>query len=429
MKRIFAHYVPWFPVSIDNKAPAADYYATQYLRAPGDGSGAWGPYLRDRPAPRAPLPGDWKTTDLLAEIDTAIAHGIDGFMVDVTGDPYTSTAWSTQQISKLLTAADSRPGFSVGLMLDMNAVGSMTPQNLATMTVRLAAHKSALRLDDGRLVVAPFLAERWTVAAWSTYLTAMTSAGVPVAFVPCFLNFSGNVAAFAPISYGFGNWGNRSPGANSVTQNASYAAKAHGLGKIWMQPVSNQDVRPHNGLYWEAGNTENLRLTWKGAIDGNADWIMLTTWNDYAEGTQFAPTERCGDAWLRLSAFYGTWFRTGTAPTIDRHRLFLSHRRQFTADPPAYMHPAPGSDHPRDMVEVLAFTPTAGAIVATVGGVDIASPVNAPGIIAALFPLVAGTVSARFVVGRGRLRASVSSPVAVSHTPIVQDLAYLIYGG
>lgn len=48
------------------------------------------------------------------------------------------------------------------------------------------------------------------------------------------------------------------------------------------------------GVYDEANNSENLRLTWQQAIDGGADWGQLVTWNDYAEGTQFAPSVHSG---------------------------------------------------------------------------------------------------------------------------------------
>ena len=48
-----------------------------------------------------------------------------------------------------------------------------------------------------------------------------------------------------------------------------------------MQPVSVQDERPNQGIFDEAGNTENLRASWKGAIDGKADWVQLTPWNEH----------------------------------------------------------------------------------------------------------------------------------------------------
>ena len=54
-RKVFAHYVPSLPLSVDNVAPTADYYARNYLTATGEGGihVAYGGFLRDRPQPRA----------------------------------------------------------------------------------------------------------------------------------------------------------------------------------------------------------------------------------------------------------------------------------------------------------------------------------------------------------------------------------------
>ena len=54
-RKVFAHYIPSFPISIDNKDSDQDYYATQYLTVRGENGihAAYGGYLRDRPLPRA----------------------------------------------------------------------------------------------------------------------------------------------------------------------------------------------------------------------------------------------------------------------------------------------------------------------------------------------------------------------------------------
>ena len=52
-KKVFAHYFYPFPLSIDNKPAAQDYYNTQYLSPTGE-SNKWisqGGYLRSRPLP------------------------------------------------------------------------------------------------------------------------------------------------------------------------------------------------------------------------------------------------------------------------------------------------------------------------------------------------------------------------------------------
>ena len=69
---------------------------------------------------------------------------------------------------------------------------------------------------------------------------------MPIKFIAVFLNASdANMKAFAPFSYGFGNWGVRTARARPSAPN--YAAKAHALGKKWMAPVAFQDARPRSG--------------------------------------------------------------------------------------------------------------------------------------------------------------------------------------
>ena len=72
------------------------------------------------------------------------------------------------------------------------------------------------------------------------------------------------------------------------------AAAAHSLGKIWMQPVAFQDVRPSQSIYDEAQNSQNLQNMWQIAIASNSEWVQLVTWNDYSEGTCSRPASAMG---------------------------------------------------------------------------------------------------------------------------------------
>ncbi len=85
-KKVFAHYLYPFPLSIDNKAPAADYYNTQYLNKSGE-SDKWsteGGYLRQRPLGiNASTSPQWQQLNMQHEVTTAIARGITGFTFDV----------------------------------------------------------------------------------------------------------------------------------------------------------------------------------------------------------------------------------------------------------------------------------------------------------------------------------------------------------
>lgn len=364
------------------------------------------------------LSGDWQLADMKKEVQTAAKAGLDGFTVDVLS--LTSAHWDRLKI--LIKAAEAvDPGFKIVLMPDMTSL-KVDAGTLASAMAGLAASKSVYHLGDNRLVISPFKAEQQSAAWWKNFMDIMKSShGIDVALVPVFLNFSSNASAFAPISYGFSNWGNRSPAQQTGIE--SNISKAHSLNKIWMQPVSVQDERPNQGIYDEANNTENLRTTWEKSISGGAEWIQLTTWNDFSEGTQFVPSVHNGSTYLDISSYYLTWLKTGKAPAIVRDTLYLTHRSQFVAARPTsgsqtkFMNPRGGTSTPRDKVEVLSFLTKAAAVKATIGGKEQSYDAKA-GVQAQLFPLAYGLNKAS--VGA----VTVSSPWEVKSSFSVQDLQY-----
>ncbi|MYS87388.1 DNRLRE domain-containing protein [Streptomyces sp. SID5474] len=425
-KKVYAHYFTPYPASLDNKEPAQDYYTRNYL-APGGESGkhaAYGGLLRDRPQPRPPLAGDWQLQDMQREIRDASAAGIDGFTVDVLS---TSSAHWTRLKTLIKAAETTDPGFSIVPMPDMTSLKDVTPAGLAASMAELTASTSLRRLADGRVVISPFKAEQQTPQWWAEFAAAMDKTHkTKIALVPVFLNFSANADKYASVSYGFSSWGNRSPNRQGNIQ--ADIAKAHSLGKIWMQPVAVQDERPNQGIYDEANNTENLRTSWDNTINGGADWVQLTTWNDYSEGTQFAPSVNSGHTWVDISDYYLVRFKTGAWPRIVRDTAYLTHRVQFAAAKPTasaqtkMMTPRSGTNAPRDTVEVLTFLTAPATVNATIGGGS--QPYQAAaGVQARLFPLAIGSNSAS-IVRNGATVATVTSPNPVRKEFAAQDLGY-----
>ncbi|MFF5205036.1 endo-1,3-alpha-glucanase family glycosylhydrolase [Streptosporangium sp. NPDC000396] len=420
--KVFAHYFTPYPVSLNNRAGADDYYTKNYLNPAGESGkhAAYGGLLRDRPLPREELSGDWLLADMKKEVQIAAKAGLDGFTVDVLSINPANAHWN--RIKTLIKAAEAvDPGFKIVLMPDMTALNT-DARTLASAMATLATSKSVHRLSDNRLVISPFKAEQQSAAWWKDFMGIMKSShGINVALVPVFLNFSSNASAFAPISYGFSNWGNRSPAQQGGIE--SNISKAHSLNKIWMQPVSIQDERPNQSIFDEANNTENLRTTWEKSISGDADWIQLTTWNDFSEGTQFVPSVHNGGAYLDISSYYLTWLKTGKAPAIVRDTLYLTHRSQFVAARPTsgsqskFMNPRGGTSTPRDKVEVLSFLTKSATVKASIGGKEQSYEAKA-GIQAQLFPLAYGLNKAS--VGA----VTVSSPWEVKRSFSVQDLQY-----
>ncbi|MET9608453.1 glycoside hydrolase family 71 protein [Streptomyces sp. NPDC006512] len=424
-KLVFAHYFTPYPLSLDNASADGDYYTRNYLNPDGE-SGKherYGGLLRDRPLPVQPKEGNWELANLRQEVRTARDAGIDGFTLDMLS--LTGKNWERSNL--LMEAARSvDPGFKIMLMPDMTSLKTDDPAVLADAVAALGKAPAAHRLADGRLVVAPFKAEAKDVAWWTRVIDTLRSKhGIRTAFVPLFLDFGAHNGEFAPISYGFSEWGSRSyVGQESSTRDV---ARAHDMGKIWMQPVSVQDARPNQGVYDEAGNTATLRSTWTHAIDDGADWVQLTTWNDYSEGSQFAPSLHNGHTYLDLTSYYLTRFKTGDWPKIVRDTLYLTSRTQFASADPAgdqslVMNLRKGSAAPRDTVEVLSFLKEAATVRTAVGPAK--GEHRAPaGLHAELLPLKPGTSSAEVTRG-GKAVTEVELPYPVEHDVQVQDLQY-----
>ncbi len=425
-KKVFAHYFTPYPISLDNKVSTSDYYTNGYLNPAGESGAhaAYGGLLRDRPVPRAPITSNYQLEDMKTEVKRATEAGLDGFTVDMLG--LSGSHWD--RLNLLLQAAPQvDSSFKIVLMPDANATSVVASANTLAASINSIKGSSALyHLADGRLVVAPFYPDKQGAAWWQNFITIMkNSYGIDVAFVPCFLNYQANAAAFAPFSYGFSNWGERSPSTNNnLSANIN---DAHSRGKIWMQAVSVQDERPNQSVYTEADNTENLRTSWNGAISGGADWVQIPTWNDYSEGAQVSPSVHNNWVPLDISSYYLTRYKTGSWPTIVRDVLYVSHRTQPYAAKPTggqtkLMSLRSGTGAARDTVEVLSFLKSAGDVTLKVGGST--NSYSAPaGLSAKTYPLVAGTVYAS-LNRSGSKYQDVTSPFTVTNSPVVQDEQY-----
>ncbi|MGD7707106.1 endo-1,3-alpha-glucanase family glycosylhydrolase [Microlunatus sp. Y2014] len=424
-KKVFAHYFPPYPVSFDNLPAERDYYARHYLDPQGEGGKhlAYGGLLRDRPLPVEPSADpDWELRNLEREIEQAKRAGIDGFVVDLLSAQ--GRNWETAEL--LLQAADNVGGFSVAPMVDATAsFADRTPAEVADQLAPLFAHASAYRTGEGYLL-SSFAAERKPVTWWQDLVTDLEQRHrVPITLQAVFLGAGPeHLADFAPIADGYGSWGARSPG--SVDRMPDFAARAHQLGKTWMEPVTVQDVRHRTFSYAESQNTDVLRGTWRRAIEGDADHVQLVTWNDYSESTGFAPSRAHGWAFLSAVSYYATWFHTGQQPVLTADTLVVSHRTQFTdaasSLPPMDPTLAGSDTPPRNTVEVLALLREPGEVRVSVGGT--VTTFSAPaGVSVHTVPLGLGEVAAALDRGGSRV-IRVASPYEVVADPEVRDLQY-----
>jgi hypothetical protein len=375
-KKVFAHYFSPFPLSIGNLEPAVDYYNTQYLTIDGE-SGKWvaeGGYLRQRPLGTTPsLLSNWQQLNMEAEIRTAIARGITGFTFDsMSAADATDSTGPLQMLLAAAQAVDSR--FKIVVMPDLTALGSDSAA-VVQIIASVANSPAAYRLSDGSLVVTAFDAGINSAAWWQSVLNTLSAKDIKVAFVPTFLGWSQHAAAFAPISYGFGDWGTATAPGSSAFESAP--ATVHSTyGKIFMMPVDPQQYRPYDFVFEEAGNSAAFRAAWTSSIKGDSDWVQLVTWSDFSESSEVQPytdatlNTSIGTGYYDLNGYYAAWFLTGKQPTITHDVLYYFYRREpTTAAAPAQKKIATTNTTPAsDNIELLAFLTAPGEISITIGG-------------------------------------------------------------
>jgi hypothetical protein len=336
----------------------------------------------------------------------------------------TGAHWDrAQRMLDCASAVD--PGFKILLMPDMEAEFSSQPQNVIVAVRALASHPAAYRLSDGRLVLAPYNAQNQSVAWWTALIAALKAEGIDVAFFPVFQGWYRYAASYAPISVGMSDWGMRSPTVNRA--DLPTAAQAHGYKTLWMGTVSPQDNRPKDLLYWEARNSENYRVMWENAIAGGSDWVQIVTWNDYSEATEVAPSSGTQWSFYDLTAYYTTWFKTGSSPAITRDVLYYFHRKSATTAVPSAQQThaytlASGSDAPSDDIELLAFATAPAMLRITIAG-QVREQAVAAGLVSLRVPLAEGTPTFE-MLRNGVTVVSASSAFSISNRIDFQDLLY-----
>lgn len=428
---MFAHYFPPYPVSIDNQTWTSDYYARNYLNPLGEGGkhAAFGGLLRDRPVGVAPGGSDYKLANLRTEVRQAKAAGIDGFTLNIMGA--SGSNWDAGV--NLMKAARDVGDFTVVPNVDANgALATLTPDAAAAKLAELYAYSSAERVD-GEYLLSSFYAEKKGAAWWDQTITSLeTTHKVPVKFMAVFLNSSDtNMKAFAPFSHGFSNWGVRS--ARSVNNMPNFAAKAHALGRTWMEPVAFQDARPKSLNFAEASNTETGRATWSKAIRDGADFVQMVTWNDYSESSSIAPSMAHGSVFLDISSYYASWFKRGAAPATTEDHVYVTHRIHrssvlgTTLGIQAWANTLGGSTtSTRNTVEGLVFLKQPATLRLTSGGNGDSFSLPA-GTSAVTIPLQDGGVRAT-LVRDGATVMDLTSTRDVTPLPLVQDFQYWAFG-
>lgn len=419
---VLAHYMPCFPTSLDNEPSTQDHYATQYLQISGEGRryAAQGGYLRDRPLPVPTAGDDWRVVNAAREVETAKKYAIDGFTVDLLS---LSGQWWDNAVA-LWQAAEEAGGFALLPMVDMDALGSLTAQEVADSIAPLMRSAVAGRVD-GKIAYAAYRPEGKPVSFWRELNTLLNQAvGSEVAFqAVCLDTSSATVKSVAQIASHIASWGPRAPEA--VPDEARVRREVLAAGSQYVGTVAVQDYRPVRRVYSEARNTSTLRRSWEAAIANKSSWVHIATWNDYAENTGVAPSVAHGEAFLRIIDGYARRYK-GLAAS-DEEFIVLTARRQLAQSIPRLATSRASSTlsfatNPVNQVELHTQT-TAPITLRVTVGTRTSTIVHAGGARTTTMPLTVGPVRVQ-ALRDGREVTGVLNTPTVSATPQIGDYLY-----
>jgi Glycosyl hydrolase family 71. len=431
-RKAFAHWHAW-PVSVDNLDPSVDWYQVNELSPLGNDGRFYdvGGRMRQRPLPRPVRPeaGDvWKVRDMEDEVRRAAAIGLDGFTLSVC--TLTDGSCWLDLLHMLEAANNADPGFKIIPSLDMASLtdAGYSVDAIAGAIAQVANAPALMRMSDGRMVLAATNAHYKPTTWWLALRQALATRGVPVQLMLVLVNYNNQVAEYAPVAELVGSWGPLTPVASSEDAGVR-AVQMRLIGKTYVAGVRPQLHRPKSSTYAEARGSDAYVNAMTNAITGDADWLLILTWNDHTEGGEIRPSTGTQWSFYDLTAYYLTWFKTRQRPTISRDVLYYFHRLHWTTTPPdptkqpvAFSVTASKEQLPVDEIQLLAFLRSSGTLRIVTNGGTVTT--NAPaGMTALTAPLASGYPTFE-LIRSGVTRIRMTSAFNVRNRIDWQDLLY-----
>ncbi|EEA23262.1 hypothetical protein TMatcc_002120 [Talaromyces marneffei ATCC 18224] len=235
--------------------------------------------------------GTMTSTEASQDISDAIAAGFDGFALNTHTISATDT-WNADAITYLLDAA-SGTSFKMFLSFDMS--WGLDVNSLGSFLTQFTNHSQYYTTSDGRPWVSTYSGGASTTNdEWdSSFIQPLVSQGVTPYFVPNFDDWSGYPTGFFdafPVVDGAFSWESAWPGPGTAAANVSDTVdeslieQAHGVGKVYMMPLSTFQFKyTSSDQQWYRIGEINLPERMAQILALQPDFVEVITWNDAGE--------------------------------------------------------------------------------------------------------------------------------------------------
>ncbi|MBI1294383.1 SH3 domain-containing protein [bacterium] len=257
-------------------------------------------------------------------IEQAQRAGIDALMVAWYG-PGGQWNQTEPNLAAMLDEANAR-AFKLGILFETNSpffsgVGDATEALRHALNVH-ANHPAYLRVD-GKPVIFFWRTQQWGVETWRN-IRNQVDPGRNAIWIA-----DGVDTAYLAVFDGhhlYSNTWNPPSDLNTTNQKfarlVNQARQAYGVYKYWVATVmpGYDDTRTGRGNAFarsREGGAYYAR-SWQAAMDSRPDWIVITSFNEWPEGSYIEPSVAYGDLYLNLTTQWSGQFKAGggVTPTL-----------------------------------------------------------------------------------------------------------------
>ena len=253
-------------------------------------------------------------------IDQAKGAGIDAFVVSWLG-PRVDNNQTETNFRAMLDEAAAR-GFRLAVDFEVTSqfLGNAgeVQAALATLLATHAQHPAYLR-SDGKPVIFFWRQQRFSIETWAAIRAAVDPGHNSV-----WIEEGTDVS---PLSVFDGHhlysvtWANRtdmSYTANKFARLVRGKAAALGAPKVYVATVmpGYDDRKTGRGSAFAVGREDGgyYERSWQAAIGSSPDWIVITSFNEWPEGTYIEPSRAYGGRYLELTSQWAPVFRSSAPP-------------------------------------------------------------------------------------------------------------------
>lgn len=304
-RMVWAHYVPWHTPDNDSLTPA------WYVNHPSS---------------------DVTADPYASEVRQAIGMGIDGFFMDVCVRKGSTTFGD---IRRFLRAAEGTD-FLVGFCLDCKTTVSNQVDQVAKILGLCAGHPNYPKID-GRPVLATYTWFDWTADEWRAIRAGLRERGVEI-FLFANLNagrLKWSVERIKEYSDTFdgGYFFSYGPGPGIAEKNRLVGGLCREWGKPFMPRMGSGYfggwIHGRNEFFHPWYGLDGMLNQYRGsrAAHDLANWIHVTTWNDYDE-TTLRPCRLTPGDFTLVGAYARGW---KDEPPPERANVAVNYHREELA--------------------------------------------------------------------------------------------------